>query len=117
MRGREVYRPARGILSEVRRKADLGLSEVMLLGQTVNSYRPSGPNPAPDGKDISDFADLLRAVDAVPGVRRIRFMSPHPFYVNDRMVRAMAECGNMCPHIHLPAQSLTTTCPPMLAGK
>jgi tRNA-2-methylthio-N6-dimethylallyladenosine synthase len=105
VRGREVYRPAASLLSEVRQKAALGLKEVMLLGQTVNSYRPTLPNPGPEGKDVSDFADLLRAVDAVPGVRRIRFMSPHPFYVNDRFVSAMAESPNVCRHLHLPAQS------------
>lgn len=100
VRGREVYRPAASVLEEVRQKAARGLPEVMLLGQTVNSYRPS---PAADG--VADFSDLLRAVNAVPGVRRIRFMSPHPHYVDDRFARAMAECENVCPHIHLPVQS------------
>ncbi len=100
VRGREVYRPAASVLEEVRQKAASGLPEVMLLGQTVNSYRPS---PAAGG--VADFSDLLRAVNAVPGVRRIRFMSPHPHYVDDRFARAMAECENVCPHIHLPVQS------------
>ena len=105
VRGREIYRPARSILSEVRQKAALGLKEVMLLGQTVNSYRPALPNPGADGKDVADFADLLRAVDAVPGVRRIRFMSPHPFFLDEKTARAMAESPNVCRHMHLPAQS------------
>jgi len=68
----------------------------MLLGQTVNSYR------GPGGED---FSDLLRAVDGVPGVRRIRFMSPHPHYLDDRMILAMAESPNVCRHLHLPLQS------------
>lgn len=105
VRGREIYRPAKSLLSEVRQKAALGVKEVMLLGQTVNSYRPAVPNPGPDGKDVADFADLLRAVNAVPGVRRIRFMSPHPFYLNEKTAQAMADSENVCRHMHLPAQS------------
>jgi len=99
VRGREVYRPAGSILSEVRRKAALGVKTIMLLGQTVNSYRPS------DGGDISDFAGLLRAVSAVPGVERVEFMSAHPFYVNEAMVRAMADSEKVARWIHLPVQS------------
>jgi tRNA-2-methylthio-N6-dimethylallyladenosine synthase len=105
VRGPEIYRPARSILSEVRQKAALGLKEVMLLGQTVNSYRPRLPNPGPDGRDVADFADLLRAVGAVPGVRRVRFMSPHPFYLSERVAAAMAETPAVCRHMHLPVQS------------
>ncbi len=100
VRGREVYRPAGTVLSEVRQKAALGLKEVILLGQTVNSYRPSA---AEDG--VSDFAGLLRAVNQVPGVRRIRFMSPHPFYLDEKTANAMAESENVCRHMHLPVQS------------
>ncbi|MGQ0643989.1 MAG: tRNA (N6-isopentenyl adenosine(37)-C2)-methylthiotransferase MiaB [Elusimicrobiota bacterium] len=96
VRGREIYRPVESVLAEVRSKAETGRSEVMLLGQTVNSYRPAG---------AADFADLLRAVDQVPGVRRQRFMGPHPIYMTDRVVRAMAECPSVCPHLHLPVQS------------
>jgi tRNA-2-methylthio-N6-dimethylallyladenosine synthase len=101
VRGREIYRASESILSEVRQRVEQGHREVMLLGQTVNSYRP-----APEkGETAQDFADLLRAVDRVPGLRRLRFMSPHPFYVNARMVNAMAECRTVCPHLHLPVQS------------
>jgi tRNA-2-methylthio-N6-dimethylallyladenosine synthase len=99
VRGRELYRPPDSVLAEVRQKAAAGACEVLLLGQTVNSYRPAGAT------GISDFADLLRAVDAVPGVERVRFMSPHPAYLSDRMIRAMAESAHVCPHIHLPVQS------------
>jgi tRNA-2-methylthio-N6-dimethylallyladenosine synthase len=98
VRGREIYRPAKSILSEIRQKAALGLQEVMLLGQTVNSYRP-------DGGNVRDFGGLLTAVNAVPGVRRIRFMSPHPFYLNEEFARTMAACENVCRHMHLPSQS------------
>jgi tRNA-2-methylthio-N6-dimethylallyladenosine synthase len=75
-----------------------GMSEVVLLGQTVNSYS--------DG--THDFADLLRAVGAVPGVRRVRFTSPHPNDFSDRVVRAMAEVPSVCEHVHLPMQSGST---------
>ena len=67
----------------------------MLLGQTVNSYN--------DG--THDFADLLRAVGAVPGIRRVRFTSPHPNDFSDRVIAAMAEVPTVCEHVHLPMQS------------
>lgn len=97
VRGREVYRPLESVLAEVRQKTEAGYREILLLGQTVNSYRPSGQQ--------TDFADLLRAVNAVPGARRVRFMSPHPFYLNERMIAAVAEGENICPHVHMPVQS------------
>jgi tRNA-2-methylthio-N6-dimethylallyladenosine synthase len=72
-----------------------GVTEVTLLGQTVNSYH--------DG--TSDFADLLRAVGRVDGIRRVRFTSPHPNAFSDRVVAAMAEVLAVCEHVHLPVQS------------
>jgi tRNA-2-methylthio-N6-dimethylallyladenosine synthase len=75
-----------------------GMSEVVLLGQTVNSYH--------DG--AHDFADLLRAVGRVDGVRRIRFTSPHPNDFSDRVVAAIAEVEQVCEHVHLPMQSGST---------
>jgi tRNA-2-methylthio-N6-dimethylallyladenosine synthase len=72
-----------------------GTTEVTLLGQTVNSYH--------DG--THDFADLLRAVGAVAGLRRLRFTSPYPTDFSDRVVAAMAETPAMCEHVHLPVQS------------
>jgi tRNA-2-methylthio-N6-dimethylallyladenosine synthase len=75
-----------------------GISEVVLLGQTVNSYF--------DGQH--DFADLLRAVGAVPGVRRLRFTSPHPNDFSKAVIRAMAETEAHCEHVHLPMQSGST---------
>lgn len=96
VRGRELYRPFETVLAETRRRVSEGAREIMLLGQTVNSYRsPSG----------GDFADLLRAVGSIDGVARVRFMSPHPFYVGPRMINAMAETPAVCPHLHLPLQS------------
>ena len=95
VRGRELYRPLATILDEARRLADRGVKEIMLLGQTVNSYR--------DG-DVR-FPDLLRLVDSVPGLERVRFMSPHPFFVDEALASAMAECRTVCEQLHMPAQS------------
>jgi tRNA-2-methylthio-N6-dimethylallyladenosine synthase len=75
-----------------------GISEIVLLGQTVNSYF--------DGEH--DFADLLRAVGGVSGVKRLRFTSPHPNDFSDRVIRAMAETESVCEHVHLPMQSGST---------
>jgi tRNA-2-methylthio-N6-dimethylallyladenosine synthase len=100
VRGREVYRPVSDILADVKARTAEGAREIWLLGQTVNSYRPSEP-PTPG----YDFADLLRDVNAVPGVGRVRFMSPHPYYLTPKLIAAMAECANVCEHIHLPVQS------------
>lgn len=99
VRGREKYRPPETVLEEVRGKVAAGAREVILLGQTVNSYRYSTA-----GKS-TDFADLLRLIDRVPGLDRLRFMSPHPYYINDRMIRAMRDCRTVCETLHLPAQS------------
>jgi tRNA-2-methylthio-N6-dimethylallyladenosine synthase len=75
-----------------------GMTEIVLLGQTVNSYN--------DGE--YDFADLLRAVGAVPGIRRVRFTSPHPNDFSDRVIEAMAGVDAVCEHVHLPMQSGST---------
>lgn len=96
VRGRELYRPFEVILGEVRARAAEGAREVTLLGQTVNSWR--------DGEG-RDFADLLRAVDATGAVGRVRFTSPHPFFLGERVMAAMAECAAVAPHLHLPVQS------------
>jgi tRNA-2-methylthio-N6-dimethylallyladenosine synthase len=76
-----------------------GITEITLLGQTVNSYN--------DG--THDFADLLRAVGSVPGVRRLRFTSPHPNDFSDAVIEAMATTGAVCEHVHLPMQSGSST--------
>ena len=94
-RGPERSRRLADVVREAEGLAERGVSEVTLLGQTVNSYH--------DGEH--DFADLLRAVGAVPGLRRLRFTSPHPNDFTDRAVAAMAEVEAVCEHVHLPAQS------------
>ena len=94
-RGRERSLPLDGILREVRNAAARGYREVVFLGQTVNSWR--------DGD--RDFADLLRAARAIEGLRRIRFTSPHPVHVSERLIEVMAEGDAVCPHLHLPLQS------------
>ncbi|HXI21699.1 MAG TPA: tRNA (N6-isopentenyl adenosine(37)-C2)-methylthiotransferase MiaB, partial [Gemmatimonadales bacterium] len=94
-RGPERSRRLEDVTAEVRRLAESGTSEVTLLGQTVNSYH--------DG--TSDFADLLRAVGAVDGIRRVRFTSPYPTDFTDRVIEAMATVPAVCEHVHLPAQS------------
>jgi len=99
VRGREVSRRPGEILGEVTRLAAEGVREVTLLGQNVNSY----------GRDLgTDFAELLRAVDAVEGIERIRFTSPHPKDFRRDVISAMAECDAVCEHAHLPLQSGST---------
>jgi tRNA-2-methylthio-N6-dimethylallyladenosine synthase len=97
-RGPERSRQLADVVREAEQVVASGMSEVVLLGQTVNSYT--------DG--TYDFADLLRAVGAVPGVRRLRFTSPHPNDFSDRVIEAMAEVPSVCEHVHLPMQSGST---------
>jgi tRNA-2-methylthio-N6-dimethylallyladenosine synthase len=94
-RGPERSRQLGDVVRETKTAVDDGLTEVVLLGQTVNSYF--------DG--THDFADLLRAVGAVDGIKRVRFTSPHPNDFSDRVVAAMAETAAVCEHVHLPMQS------------
>jgi tRNA-2-methylthio-N6-dimethylallyladenosine synthase len=103
VRGREVSRRPGEIVAEVTQLASDGVREVTLLGQNVNSW---GRDLLPDVR--TDFGELLRAVDAVPGVERIRFMSPHPKDFRDPVIAAMAECEAVCEHTHLPLQSGST---------
>jgi tRNA-2-methylthio-N6-dimethylallyladenosine synthase len=99
VRGREQSRRPGEIIAEVTGLARDGVREVTLLGQNVNSY----------GRDVgSDFAELLRACDAVEGIRRIRFTSPHPKDFRAPVIAAMAECEAVCEHAHLPLQSGST---------
>src|SRR5688572_22455138 len=97
-RGPERSRRLDDVVRETERIVADGMSEVVLLGQTVNSYN--------DG--THDFADLLRAVGTVPGLKRLRFTSPHPNDFSDRVIRAMAEVPSVCEHVHLPMQSGST---------
>ena len=94
-RGAERSRRLDDVVREVAGVVAEGMSEVVLLGQTVNSYN--------DG--THDFADLLRAVGAVPGIRRVRYTSPHPNDFTDRVIAALAEVPAACEHVHLPMQS------------
>ena len=95
VRGRERSVPAGDLLRQVRIAAAEGFREVTLLGQTVNSYH--------DGE--TDFADLLKMVAHVEGIRRIRFTSPHPSDFSDKLIDTMAEESKVCRFIHLPVQS------------
>lgn len=98
-RGPERSRKLADVVREVQQVVEQGLSEVVLLGQTVNSYT--------DG--THDFADLLRAVGSVDGIRRVRYTSPHPNDFSDRVIEAMATTPTVCEHVHLPMQSGSTS--------
>ncbi|HLV20568.1 MAG TPA: tRNA (N6-isopentenyl adenosine(37)-C2)-methylthiotransferase MiaB [Polyangiaceae bacterium] len=121
-RGPERYRPAPEIIEEIARLVAAGSAEVTLLGQTVNSYRdPSRSLPRAPGvgqgqwehtlkaqtaADESEFAALLRAIaEAAPGLRRLRYTSPHPRHLTWSLIRAHAEVPILARHIHLPVQS------------
>ena len=99
-RGREVSRPAAELVEEVERLAADGVREVTLLGQNVNSYGRDLPKGAK-----ATFAELLAMVDAVDGIDRIRYTSPHPKDMKEDVIRAHAELPALCEHIHLPLQS------------
>jgi tRNA-2-methylthio-N6-dimethylallyladenosine synthase len=103
VRGREVSRRPGEIVAEVTRLAGEGVREITLLGQNVNSW---GRDLAPDLR--TDFGELLRACDAVDEIARIRFTSPHPKDFRPPVIAAMAECGAVCEHVHLPLQSGST---------
>jgi tRNA-2-methylthio-N6-dimethylallyladenosine synthase len=94
-RGRERSLPLAELVRQARRAVEQGFREIVFLGQTVNSYH--------DG--MHDFADLLLATAEVEGVRRIRYTSPHPADVTERLVQAHVSCAKVCPHVHLPLQS------------
>ena len=100
VRGREQSRRPGEIVAEVTALAAQGITEITLLGQNVNSW---GRDLAPDLR--TEFGELLRACDAVEGIRRIRFTSPHPKDFREPVVSALAECEAVCEHVHLPLQS------------
>jgi tRNA-2-methylthio-N6-dimethylallyladenosine synthase len=99
-RGREVSRPADELVAEVERLAADGVREVTLLGQNVCSYGRDLPGGAK-----TSFAELLSMIDAIDGVERIRYTSPHPKDIREDVIRAHAELASVCEHIHLPLQS------------
>ena len=100
VRGREQSRRPGDIVAEVTNLAADGVSEITLLGQNVNSW---GRDLAPDMS--TEFGELLRACDAVPGIQRIRFTSPHPKDFRAPVISAIAECDSVCEQVHLPLQS------------
>src|SRR3989440_1642011 len=100
VRGRETSRRPGEIVAEVTRLAGQGVKEITLLGQNVNSW---GRDLAPGLR--TEFGELLRACDAVEGIDRIRFTSPHPKDFRAPVLAAMAECAAVCEHVHLPLQS------------
>ena len=99
-RGPERSRSSASVLEEVRQLADVGYSEVQLLGQTVNSYR--------DPSRRISFAELLVAVSEVPGIRRVRFTTSHPRDFHRDIVEAIDSIPALCDHVHLPVQSGST---------
>jgi tRNA-2-methylthio-N6-dimethylallyladenosine synthase len=99
VRGREIYHSLDQIIGETAGRVREGAREITLLGQTVNSYRHGQHR----------FADLLQAVSRVEGVERVRFISPHPYYMSDRVIETMAAVPQVCESLHLPVQSGSNT--------
>ncbi|MCP4403862.1 MAG: tRNA (N6-isopentenyl adenosine(37)-C2)-methylthiotransferase MiaB [bacterium] len=97
-RGREESRTQEDILTEARRLIDDGAVELTLLGQNVSSYRHAG-------EGFSSFPNLLRALNELAGLERIRFITAHPKDLTDELIRVMAELPKVCEHFHLPVQS------------
>jgi tRNA-2-methylthio-N6-dimethylallyladenosine synthase len=97
-RGKERSRPLAEIVAEVERLVARGVREVTLLGQTVNAYGHDLPGSP-------GLADLLRAIDAVPGLDRLRFLTSHPKYMSDEIIDTMAELPSVCEHMNLPVQA------------
>lgn len=97
-RGKETSRPFDDIVTEVARIADTGVREVTLLGQTVNAYGHDLPGQP-------SLSSLLRAVDAIPGIERLRFLTSHPKYMSDDIINTIAELDSACEHMNLPVQA------------
>jgi len=103
VRGRERSRAPREILREIENLAADGVKEVMLLGQNVNSY-----GKAPEGTGFIGFPELLREVEKIDGIERIRFMTSHPKDLSDELIQVMKTSEKICRHLHLPLQSGST---------
>ncbi len=111
VRGRERSREPKDIIEEVKELAKQGYKEVMLLGQNVNSYlRVERENKIPfeEYEGVNSFATLLRAINKIDGIERIRFISPHPKDFTDDVIEAIRDCEKVCKLIHLPLQSGST---------
>lgn len=100
-RGKEKNRPSANIIREVEELVDRGYVEIILLGQTVNSYEDPSPSRL-------TFAALLRRLASISGLRRVRYTSPHPSDVTDELLDVIGSCPQVCDQIHLPAQSGST---------
>ena len=103
VRGRERSRAPKDIINEIEDLAKKGYIEITLLGQNVNSYKGNG------NLGIYKFSDLLRAVNKIDGIQRIRFISPHPKDFTDDVIEAIRDCEKICKIIHLPLQSGSTS--------
>jgi tRNA-2-methylthio-N6-dimethylallyladenosine synthase len=103
VRGREQSRPTAVLIAEAERFASEGVRELTLLGQNVNSWGRDLPVAERRG-----FGELLRMLDAVPGIERLRYTSPHPKDMRDDVIAAHRECASVCEHVHLPLQSGST---------
>lgn len=99
VRGRERSRDPEDIINEIEELARSGYKEITLLGQNVNSYKGNG------NLGITKFSELLRAVNKIPGIERIRFVSPHPKDFTDDVIEAIRDCDKVCKLVHLPLQS------------
>ena len=101
VRGREKSREPRDIIREIERLADDGVKEIMLLGQNVNSYGKTLDNPV-------SFAQLLKEIEKIDGIKRIRYMTPHPKDFSEELLDVMSQSSKICNHIHFPLQSGST---------
>ena len=111
VRGRERSRKPRAIIEEVKELANNGYQEITLLGQNVNSYlrvEKEKQIPFEEYEGVNSFATLLRAINKIEGIQRIRFVSPHPKDFTDDVIQAIADCEKVCKLIHLPLQSGNT---------
>ena len=111
VRGRERSRKPRAIIEEVKELAKQGYQEITLLGQNVNSYlrvEKEKQIPFEEYEGVNSFATLLRAINKIEGIQRIRFVSPHPKDFTDDVIQAIVDCEKVCKLIHLPLQSGNT---------
>jgi tRNA-2-methylthio-N6-dimethylallyladenosine synthase len=105
-RGKERSRTSESVLAEARQMADLGYTEIQLLGQNVNSYEdPAGKPGGGFSRKKKTFAELLAAVGEVPGIRRVRFTTSHPRDFGRDIIEAIDAVPTLCDHVHLPVQS------------
>ena len=105
VRGRERSRNPEDIIAEAKEVAKQGYKEIMLLGQNVNSYMRSENKKGECKSEINSFAKLLRKINKIEGIERIRFVSPHPKDFTDDVIEAIRDCDKVCKFIHLPLQS------------